>query len=361
LFGAPTVPDIAGAEGFGGRVMHSAQWDPSYDLRGKRVAVIGTGSSGVQLLGPVAGIAEHVTVFQRSAPWIADVPIYTDEISEEIRWLFANVPYYQQWIRLGAVYGIGDTRSADLDVDPLWTDPATMNAGNHRLRENLLAYRNRKIGHRADLMAKVDPPYSPMARRLPKDNGWFDAILESHVELDTTAIDRITEQGIRTVDGREIPFDLIVLATGFNATDFLLSIDVEGRNTSLRDFWTDGARAYLGITVPHMPNLFCMYGPNTNGRAVGPFAWGEMQMRYTLKCIRHLIRSGKHAIEVREEPYADYNRRLDERLANMIWTHEGVRTYFWNEHGRIATNGGFFNAEYSQWTYEPDLADFLVS
>jgi 4-hydroxyacetophenone monooxygenase len=220
----------------------------------------------------------------------------------------------------------------------------------------------KKLGDRPDLLAKCIPDYPPLAKRLPKDNGWFDAVLQDHVALVTTPIERITETGIRTMDGTDYAFDLIVLATGFKATEFLLTIDVEGDGVSLKDYWRrDGARAYWGMTIPHFPNLFCLYGPNTNGRAIGPAAWGEMQIRYALKCVRNLMRAGKGAVDVKEERYAEYNRELDDRLTRLVFSTPGQSSYFVNEHGRIATNGAFFNREYFQFTYEPDMSDFLVS
>jgi 4-hydroxyacetophenone monooxygenase len=360
LFGRVNWPGIDGLESFQGRLMHSAEWDQGYDYSGKRVAVIGTGSSGVQLVAPVAAKAASLSIFQRTPAWIANVPTYQSTVAQTQRWLMDNVPYYRNWLRIAAVYGVGDVYSAALDVDPEWTEPGSVNASNHRLRTNLLGYLTSKIGHRPDLMEVCVPDYPPLSRRLPKDNGWYDAVLKDHVSLVTTPIERVTPAGIRTVDGVEHEFDLIVVATGFNATDFLLTIDVEGDGISLKDFWSkDGARAHLGMTIPHFPNLFCLYGPNTNGRAIGPSAWGEMQVRYALKCMNRLIETGRRAIDVREAPYEDYNRRLDDRLSRMLYGTGGQEnSYFRNEHGRLATQGGFFNREYCDWTYEPDFLEF---
>jgi len=137
---------------------------------------------------------------------------------------------------------------------------------------------------------------------------------------------------------------------------------VQGDGVSLKEAWSaEGARAYWGVTIPHFPNLFCTYGPNTNGRAVGPAAWGEMQVRYALKCIRNLLSSGKRTLSVRQEPFKAYNEELDARLAKMIFSVPGQSSYYVNEHGRIATNGGFYNREYYQWSYEPDMGDYHVA
>ncbi len=362
LFGRALWPKIEGSESFQGKTMHSAEWDADYDFSGKRVAVIGTGSSGVQLVAPLAEKAMELSIFQRTPTWIANVPSYRAPVSQAQRWLVDNLPYYRNWLRIAAVFGIGDVYSAALDIDPAWKDPHSVNAANHKLRTNLLNYVESKIGHRPDLMAKCVPDYPPLSKRLPKDNGWYDAVLQDHVSLVTTPIERITPDGVLTADGEERLFDLIVVATGFNATDFLLTIDVQGDGVSLKEFWSvDGARAHLGITIPHFPNLFCLYGPNTNGRAIGPSAWGEMQVRYAIKCMNALIGSGKHAVDVKIEPYVAYNRKLDARLSRMLYGAGGQKSYFMNEHGRLATQGGFFNREYCDWTYEPDFSEFDIS
>jgi 4-hydroxyacetophenone monooxygenase len=362
LFGRVSFPKIEGLDSFEGRLMHTAEWDESCEYAGKRVGVIGTGSSGIQLVSPIARKALRLTIFQRSPAWLSNMPGYEAPIPEAQRWLAESVPYYRNWLRLTSVFGIGDTYGKALDIDPDWNDPHSVNRTNHRLRETLLAYLRNKVGHRPDLMAKCIPDYPPLAKRLPKDNGWYDAVLMDHVDLVTTPIGSVTPRGVRTADGKEYEMDLLVLATGFKATEFLLAIDVQGDGVSLKEFWSkDGARAYWGMTIPHFPNLFCQYGPNTNGRAVGAAAWGEMQARYAVKCIANLMWSGKKAVDVKEERYDTYNRELDERLSRMIFSVPGQSSYFRNEYGRIATNGAFYNAEYFKATYEPDMNDFNVT
>jgi len=363
LFGRTSFPKIEGLDSFEGRLMHSSQWDENYDYAGKRIGVIGTGSSGIQLVGPVARKAKHLAIFQRTPAWLSNMPGYEEAIPEAQRWLSANVPYYRNWLRVTTVYGVGDAYGKALDIDPDWKEPGSINATNHKMRETLLAYMKSKIGHRPDLMAKCVPSYPPLAKRLPKDNGWYDAVLMDHVDLVTDDIDRVTPKGVRLKNGKEIELDLLVVATGFNATEFLLAMDeVRGEGTTIKDYWKkDGARAYWGMTIPHFPNLFCQYGPNTNGRAVGPAAWGEMQIRYAIKCIRNLMQSGKRAVDVKEDRYGDYNAELDRRLAIMIFSVEGRSGYFANEFGRIATNGAYYNREYFAATYEPDMDDFRVS
>jgi 4-hydroxyacetophenone monooxygenase len=199
-----------------------------------------------------------------------------------------------------------------------------------------------------------------MTKRLPRDNGWFEALLKDHVSLVSDPIERFTERGIRTESGDEYDVDLIVLATGFEANEFLLRIKFVGRDgLRLEDRWSvDGARAYLGITIPGFPNLFCLYGPNTNGRAAGPCAWGELQSRYAMEAIKFMIDNDIRSMDVKEAVYDDFNRLLDERSKYMPWMDLRQSSYYRNEFGRSATNGPFVNGDYWPWTRRPDPEDF---
>ena len=365
IFSKPLRPDIAGAEDFQGRIMHTAEWDASYELEGARVATIGTGCSGVQIVGPLAKVAKEVYVFQRSGTWVQPVPDYVDPIPEDEQWLLDYFPYYLNWDRILAVFPLSDHRIADpraLDIDPSWDDRETISAHNKSVRDGLMQYLMHKIGDRPDLVEKCVPDYPPLTKRLPKDNGWFDALRQDHVTLVTDPIERITPKGIRTVTGEEYPVDLVVLATGFRANDFLLPIDFVGRSgVTLGERWkVDGARAYLGITIPGFPNLFCLYGPNTNGRASGPCSWGELQARYAMEAIKYMIDHGLRSMDVKEDVYADFNELLDERSRYMPWMHGGQKSYYRNDFGRSATNGPFLNRDYWPWTRRPDPDDFVV-
>jgi 4-hydroxyacetophenone monooxygenase len=219
-----------------------------------------------------------------------------------------------------------------------------------------------KIGDRPDLVERCVPNYPPLTKRLPKDNGWFDALRMDHVTLVSEPIERFTTTGIRTASGRDFAVDLVVLATGFHANDFLLPIDFVGRDgVTLRERWqVDGARAYLGITIPSFPNLFCLYGPNTNGRASGPCAWGELQVRYAMESIKHMIDNDLRSMDVKTKTYDDFNRLLDERGRLMPWMDQRQSSYYRNEYGRSATNGPFTNRDYWPWTRRPDPEDFVT-
>jgi 4-hydroxyacetophenone monooxygenase len=363
IFSRPKYPDIAGMAEFEGRIIHTAEWDPHLDLAGRRVATIGTGSSGVQLVGPLAEIVGELVVFQRSGTWVDPVPEYVAPVPDDEQWLLTHLPYYLNWQRILAVIPIGDYRvrnTDELNIDPEWDDPDTISAANKQLRDVLLKHVMDKIGDRPDLVAKCVPTYPPGTKRLPKDNGWFDALRRPDVALVDTPIECFTSHGLRTTDGKEYPVDVVVLASGFRASDYLLSIEVRGRGAAtLAERWqADGARAYLGMTIPGFPNLFCLYGPNTNGRANSPCGWGELQSRYVLESIKYLIDHRRSSMEVREEVYDEYNRVLDERSRLAPWMDARQTSYYRNEHGRSATNGPFFNREYWPWTRRPNPDEY---
>jgi 4-hydroxyacetophenone monooxygenase len=363
LFNRPSYPSIDGLQDFGGELIHSAKWNHAYDLTDKRVAIIGTGASGTQMVDQVASQVSQLHIFQRAGVWISDYKNYVAEVPDGEQWMLANFPFYVNWVRLLSSYSMGDKRMGVYDVDPAWQEAETVSEINSRVRESLVKYLMAQIGDRPDLVAKCIPDFPPLAKRLPKDNGWFAALKRDNVELVTDPIDKITEAGVVTKDGRLRTVDAIVLATGFRANDYLWPMRIEGSGgVTLEEAWrTDGARAYLGMVVPGFPNLFCMYGPNTNPKTGGPCMWGEMQARYIAQCLKFLIESDKASLEVREEVYESFNTVLDQRLANSIWMVQNQRSYYRNDHNRVAVNAPWATLEYWHMTLQPNLDDFLVT
>ena len=367
LFSRPAMPEIEGLESFAGPIMHTAQWDHSIELTGRRVATIGTGSSGMQLVPDLADLVGHLTVFQRTPNWVASHSTYREKLRSEAVWLTQSVPYYANWARVRLAWMFGENVAAPaIEVDPTWDDGGvTISAGNRALRERLMANMAAKIGHRPDLMAKCTPPFPPMAKRVVMDNGWFDALLRSDVDLETTTIRRVTPTGIELVDGREIEVDVIVVATGFRVNDFLHPVQITGREEmTLEELWRkDGGRAYMGMMMPYMPNLWCLYGgPNTNPKSGNPLLQSDLMLRYVSECMLELIRSKASSIEVKEEVYEDFQRLVDDRLATTVWTDARQRSYYHNEFGRVSAQVAWGATEYSKWTRKPDLTEMkLVS
>lgn len=360
LFNQPNLPDIAGIESFKGRIFHTTAWDHSYNPAGKRVGLIGVGSTGAQLVPALARSAAALSVFQRSPQWVGKRDGYRDRVDAEVQWLFDNMPYYWNWYCFALFHTM-------FDIEGLQTyDRAWQAAGgfvserNDLLRENLKEYVGAKVGHRPDLARHLIPDFPPLAKRLIADNGWYDALLRPNVELVTEGIERITPSGILTRDGCHRDFDLIVLCAGFRTNAYLWPVRYEGRNDqTLEQAWEkDGARAYLGMTVPNFPNLFIVYGPNAQARAGGLMAWLEIWVRYAVKSIAMMIENGVRSMDCRPEIYEDYNKRLDHTLEECIWG--GAKSYYVNEHGRQNTNMPWHPRDYYNWVRKPNFDDYRL-
>ncbi len=171
----------------------------------------------------------------------------------------------------------------------------------------------------------------------------------------------MTASGIQTSDGHH-ELDAIIVGTGYDCSKFLYPIEVVGRSgVRLADVWAkDGARAYLGITIPKMPNFFCIYGPNTNPKTGALFMWEELHVRYAIQCLQFLIESGHRSLECRQEAYDDYNERIDRELEKQIWMDQRQRSYYRNDFNRVDVNMPWMPEDYYQWTEKPEIDDFIV-
>lgn len=341
LFNAPNMPDIPGIDGFEGRIFHTTQWQHDYDYAGKRVGIIGVGCTGAQLMPAIARSAGHVSVFQRSPHWVSRMDNYRDPIPDDFQWLMDNVPHYWNWHCFNTFYVMFSDDGALQHIDTEWQqNGGLINRNNDLLRENIRANILAEFPDDPELAAKLMPDWPPFAKRLVVDNGWFDALKRPNVDLVTEGIERITTGGIRTVDGREHDLDMIVVAGGFKAERYLWPVAYTGRNgITLEQAWSkDGARSYVGVTMPDFPNMFIIYGPNMQARSGGLFAWLELWARYSLDCIVKMIESGHRTMECRREVFDAYNARLDAAQDSCIWGMDGLKSYYVNEHGRQIVN-----------------------
>ncbi|MFZ2511313.1 MAG: NAD(P)/FAD-dependent oxidoreductase, partial [Gordonia sp. (in: high G+C Gram-positive bacteria)] len=365
LLNQPATPELPGLEEFTGVVRHTAEWDRSIDLSGKRVAVVGTGASAMQFVPAVADTAERVTVFQRTPQWAMPHPLKGRSVSEAVHFLNAHVPYYLAWYRARLFWRMGDKVWKLLQVDPDYPHLGrAVNRANDRLRENLTAYIQHQLDGHPELLAQSVPEYPPYGKRLLIDAGWFRSLTRDDVDLVTSWIDRITPTGVRTADGDEIPVDVLVLATGFKAVDVLGSLDVRGREgRTLREVWGEGdGRAHLGISIPGFPNFFCLYGPNTNtGHGGTVIAGTEMQVQHVTALLSRMIDERLATVEVRQESHDRYNDELDAALEQTVWHFGGTSTYYRNQRGRIVTNSPWRYLDYWDRVHEPDHTDFVLT
>jgi len=342
----PKLPDIAGREDFTGPAFHTAQWDHAQDLTGRRVAVIGTGSSAAQLVPRLAEAAGRVTVYQRTANWV--IPKPANEFGPLTRQAFGRLPALQSAFR-AATY-----LAADMGLSPVvsrgWSArPLTWLARRHLRRQVPDPV----------LRAKLTPNHPIGCKRIVIDSAFYPALNQDNVDLVADTIERIDATGIRTADGTHRAADVIVYSTGFRASEFLVPLDVRGRaGARLHDRWTGGAEAYLGIAYPEFPNMFLIHGPNTIlGHNSNVFII-ECQVHYIMNCLR-LLRDAR-AIEVRAEAMAAYRQWLDRTLAGTVWQ-AGCQSWYQNPAGRVTNPWPMSTMHYRRLTRRDPRPAFRTS
>jgi len=359
----PKFPEVPGLDVFKGIKFHSARWEHQHDLRGKRVAVIGTGASATQFVPEIAGQPAHMTVFQRSAPWLLPTPNYHDDVAPGQLLLFRCVPYYAKWFRLWLFRrDAADGALPFLFADKTWRDRSlAVGAANEELRKELIEYLREQVGDLPDLLEKSIPDYPPGGKRPLRDCGvWLSTLRREDVDLIDSPISKITETGLITEDGRSVEVDIIIFGTGFHADKLLWPMEITGvGGLKLSEEWADGPRALKGATVPGFPNLFSLYGPNTNivvGSSIIFFS--ECTMRYVMGCLRMLLQHGHAAMQCKREVYDAYNRKIDAENLETAWGAPGVRSWYKNKAGRVTQNWPGTHLGYWEITKSPDPGEF---
>jgi 4-hydroxyacetophenone monooxygenase len=361
-FGTPKWPDIAGFDRFRGHVLHTAQWDESVELEGKRVAVIGNGASAMQLVPAIADRVGSLTIFQRSRQWAAPFPKFHKRIPDPVRFLFSEVPLYEWWYRLRLSWIFDSKVYVSLFKDPEWHDPEhSLNALNDAHRRFFTRYIRQQLGDRQDLAPRVIPEFPPYGKRMLLDNGWFRTLTRPNVELVDTPIEGVDETGIQVRDGEHHDFDVIIVASGFDVVRFLSPIQVYGRDgVSIRQAWNDDdPKAYLGTVTPGFPNFFMLYGPNTGLGHGGSFIFiVECQINYVLSVLDKMFETGTAEVECRDEVCERYNATMADMHSRMIWTHPGMSTYYRNSRGRVVANSPWRTTDYWSFTRSADFRDY---
>lgn len=358
----PAIPAIPGLDQFQGTAVHTATWHDGVEVEGKRVAMIGTGASGMQVAPTIAPQVARLTIFQRSPNWIRMRPRYHEQVSAGKQWVLSTLPFYATWYRFQLFWANSDALHHALQKEPGWTDTRTISPANAVLREQWEVHMRESAGDDAELLAKTMPDYPPFGKRPLLDNNWFDMLRRPNVALVTDGVERIEGDAVVTRSGERHPADVIVFATGFQASRMLYPMEIRGRHgRTLRDLWGDeNPRAHLGITVPGFPNFFLLYGPNTNlGHGGSVIFHLEIQVRYVLGCLELLASSGSRAMECREDVYDAYNERVDAAHNAMVWTHAGVNNWYKNRVGRVTTNSPWRIVDYWTMARAPQEGDFL--
>ncbi len=317
----PSYPKVAGRDDFAGTAFHSMHWDHDHDLRGKRVAVIGTGASAIQFIPEVAKDAAAVDVYQRTAPWVLPKP--DRPVRPRVRALFRHVPgllsAYRAWIY------------ARLEARVIAFDHPRFAVFGERLARS---YAARKIQD-PELLEKVIPDYRMGCKRVLLSNNYLRALAKDHVDVITTGIDAITPAGIRTADGTERAYDTIIYGTGFKVTEPYSEIAFTGRDgVDLAEKWTrEGTHAHKGATIDGFPNLFLLVGPNTGLGHNSIIYMIESQITYVLDALNQMDTRGAVAVDVTPAAITAYNDELQQRLAGTVWQSGGCASYYQDEHG----------------------------
>ncbi|MGZ6793758.1 MAG: flavin-containing monooxygenase [Mycobacteriales bacterium] len=319
----PSYPRVPGVGEFAGPAFHSAEWDHDVDLTGKRVVVVGTGASAIQFVPEVAKRAAHVTVLQRSAPYV--IPKPDRPYGPRAQRVLAEHPAVLKADRLRAFVG-NEARSLGFNTAP------KLLAGHQALFARLL----RKQVADPELRAKLMPDYPIGCKRILISNDWYPALGLPHVDLVTSPVARVLPTGVQTEDGAVHEADVVIYGTGFAATELLLPMQVVGRGgRTMSEAWRDGAEAYLGTAVSGFPNLFLLYGPNTNLGHNSIILMLESQFAWVRQAVRRIRPGG--SLEVREDVQRAFNSWLQTRLKHTVFA-GGCTSWYLTADGRNTQN-----------------------
>jgi cation diffusion facilitator CzcD-associated flavoprotein CzcO len=345
----PSMPEIEGLDTFAGSAFHSAQWDPGIDLTGKRVAVIGTGASAIQIVPEVVRQVAHLQLYQRTPPWVFPRP--NAHISPRLQQVFARVPGVRAALRAGIYWFLEGTAFG-----------LTRRPGLLRVYEAMGKWNIRRAIPDPALRAKLTPDYRAGCKRILYSTNYYQSLARPNADVITDRITRITPGGVVTADGTERAADVIIFATGFHVTDSYTYVDIKGPGgEDLVDRWNaEGVVAHRGITVAGMPNLFFLLGPNTGLGHTSVVFMIESQIRYVAQAIAAVDKAGADALTPTREAQNRFNDTLQEDLSHSVWNTGGCRSWYLDEHGNNRTLWGGFTWQYWAATRTLDLDEYRL-
>jgi cation diffusion facilitator CzcD-associated flavoprotein CzcO len=320
----PQIPELPGLDRFEGTVFHSARWRHDHDLTGEQVAVVGTGASAIQFVPQIQPEVGHLTLFQRTPPWI--MPRWDRPFRPAERWAFRHLPVVQRLARAGIYWG------REQMVAGFVVAPGLMRAAERIARRHLA----RSVPDPA-LRARLTPGYRIGCKRILISNDYLPSLTQPNVSLVAAGLAEVRERSVLAADGTEHEVDTIIFGTGFHVTDIPVADRITGRGgVTLKERWRDGMTAYKGTAVAGFPNLFLLVGPNTGLGHSSQVFMIESQIAYVLDAVRRLQRTGE-VVEVAEEAEAGWDAGVQRAMGRTVWTTGGCASWYLDARGRNTT------------------------
>ncbi len=342
----PALPQIDGLGSFQGSAFHTAQYDNSVDLKGKRIGIIGTGASAIQLVPQLAKVASQLHLFQRTPPWVLPKPDF--DFSKGVKSTFRKMPALMEMYRQ-TLYWVHEMFVLGFVFHPAFMKVPQMLAKNH-IRRKVKNLETRK---------QLTPTWTMGCKRVLLSNDYYPAFNQPNVELITQPIQQIQPSGIKTSDGKDFDIDALVYATGFKATEYLSNIKVIGKNGhSLREVWGQCPEGYLGTTISGFPNFFTFTGPNTGLGHSSIIVIMEAQVRYIIDAINKLEEEGMQSADVKKEVQKEYNVELQKTIQKSVWQKGGCKSWYQDETGKNPTLWPGFTFTFSNKTKRFDSENY---
>jgi cyclohexanone monooxygenase len=332
LFTEPNIPSLKGLDRFRGPIIHSARWDKEFDPKGKNIAVVGVGASAIQFVPEIARSAKSVLIFQREPAWI--IPKNEDPYSKTAIRVFKYIPFAARLYRLKAWF--------DKEVGTI----IRPGGWRHRNRQSAAARHLGNVTKSDEVRSKLTPSYPVGCKRLLRSSNFYLACNRANVDVVSGGIAEVLDDAVCTESGDRHAVDAILLGTGFRTTEYLVGLDVTGRKGANlhADEWKEGAHAYLGLAVADFPNMFMLYGPNTNVQT-SVIHMLEHQADFIVRMVKELKRTGARSVEARRDVMMGFNDRLQKAMVGSVWL-SGCGNYFTNKFGKVSTQWPFRATRY---------------
>jgi cation diffusion facilitator CzcD-associated flavoprotein CzcO len=349
LLSEPFSPRLPGIERFEGNAFHTAEWDHSDDLTGRRVALVGSGATAVQVVPEIQPKVAKLHLFQRTPPWV--IPHTDHAVARGMRELYRRVPPLQALSR-AIVYGLREVMAVGITRDRRWLKPQELNARLH-LRRQVTD---------PELRGRLTPDYEIFCKRIILSNRWYPAIQAPNVDLVSSGVAGIRKHSVVDEDGVEREIDTLIFATGFKPAELPIAERIRGRDgRSLAEVWDGSPEAYLGTTVAGFPNLLFFYGPNLNTGHTSVVYMLESQIAYALDALNTMRRLGAAEFDVRPEAQAAYNEEVQERLEATVWNTGGCGSWYFDRNGRNSIQWPDFTFHYRRRTRSFDAEAYRLA